>query len=350
MELRPDRFERQLAGEPLRPAYLIAGPEPLRVQEAADAVRARAREEGYSEREVFDVDAQFDWNTLGQGMASLSLFATRRLFDLRLPTGKPGKEGSEAIREFCANPPPDTVLLVTALDWSRAHAGKWSEVIAQAGHFLPLWPVKAHELPDWLERRLRSRGLLATPGALLRLVDRIEGNLLAAAQEVDKLALLLGATPGGATVTVDEATMDTLVADSSRFDVFGLADAMLAGEPVRAARVLAALRAEGDQVPGLVPILAKELLALAALARVQAGGGHLASAMRDARIWDSKQAAYRRALERHPPARWEAFAAACGTLDRTAKGRGDDDAWRRLERLLVAVASPRAQRLLADAG
>jgi DNA polymerase-3 subunit delta len=347
MELRADRFERQLASEPLRPAYLIAGPEPLRVQEAADAVRAKARTEGYSEREVFDVDAQFDWNTLGQGMAALSLFASRRLFDLRLPTGKPGKEGSEAIREFCTNPPPDTVLLVTGLDWSKAHAGKWSEAIAQVGHTLPLWPIKAHELPDWLERRLRSRGLHATPGAIRRLQDRIEGNLLAAAQEIDKLALLAGATPGAAPVTVDEATMEARVADSARFDVFGLADAMVAGEALRATRLLAGLRAEGEQAAGLLPIVSRELLALAGFARVQAAGGNVANAMREARVWESRQAGYRRALERHPPDRWDAFVAECGRIDRSAKGRGDDDAWRALERLLVAVAEPRAVRLLA---
>jgi DNA polymerase-3 subunit delta len=345
MELRADRFDRQLAGEPLRPAYLIAGPEPLRVQEAADAVRARARAEGFSEREVFDVDASFDWNSLGQGVAALSLFASRRLFDLRLPTGKPGKEGSEAIREYCANPPPDTVLLVTALDWSKSHQGKWSEEIARVGHFLPLWPIKAHELPDWLERRLRSRGLVATAGAAQRLLDRIEGNLLAAAQEIDKLALLLGAAPGQAPVTVDDARMEALVADSARFDVFGLAEAMLAGEPVRASRMLASLRAEGDQVAGLLPILSRELLILASLARVPPG--QLGSAMREARVWESRQATYRRALDRHPAARWEAFVAECGRIDRSAKGRGDDDPWRALERLLVAVAAPRAERLLA---
>src|SRR5688572_4085815 len=150
MELRADRFERQLAGEPLRPVYLIAGSEPLRVLEAADAVRARARDEGYGEREVFDVETGFDWNCLLQGLSALSLFASRRLFDVRLPTGKPGKDGSEALREYCANPPPDTVLLVTAHDWSKAHQGKWSEEIARVGHFMPLWPIKAHELPGWL--------------------------------------------------------------------------------------------------------------------------------------------------------------------------------------------------------
>jgi DNA polymerase-3 subunit delta len=310
MELKADRFERQLAGEALRPIYLIAGGETLLVQEAADALRAKAREQGYDEREVLDADASFDWNTLTMGMASLSLFAMRRLFDLRLPSGKPGKEGSEAILAYCANPPPDTVLLITAQEWSLRHAGKWSEAIAKLGHVLPIWPVKPHELADWLIRRLRSRGLQASPQAVQRLVDRVEGNLLAAAQEVDKLALLLapkiaaGDPAGKNIITIDETTMEAMVADSSRFDVFRLIETALAGDAARAVRMLHGLRGEGEQVPGLLPIIAKEIVTVSSLARVTAGGGNVMNAMREARIWETKQALYRRAVDRHPAARW----------------------------------------------
>ena len=346
MELKPDRLERQLAGEPLRPVYLVAGAEPLLVQEAADAIRAKAREEGYGEREVYDAEGSFNWNTLTQGVASLSLFATRRLFDLRLPTGKPGKDGSEALREYCDRVPPDTVLLITAQEWSKAHAGKWSEAIARVGHLVVVYPLKTHELSDWLQRRLRSRGLVATPDAVRRLADRVEGNLLAAAQEVDKLALLVGPARGPKAEAIDVEQMERLVADSSRFDVFKLVDAALAGEPVRAVHMLAGLRAEGDQVAGLMPMVAREVLALCGLARA-AESGNVMSAMRDARIWESKQAMYRRALERHPLSRWEAFAAECGRIDRTSKGRGDGDAWLMLERLLVGIADARARKLLA---
>lgn len=348
MELRFDRLERQLASEPLRPVYLVAGAEPLLVQEAADAIRTCAREQGYAEREIYDAEASFDWNTLDQGMASLSLFASRRLFDLRLPSGKPGKEGSEALRAYCDRPPPDTVLLITTQDWSSKHAGKWSEVIARVGHLVPIWPVKTYEFSEWLSRRLRSRGLLLQPAALARLAERVEGNLLAAAQEVDKLALLLGgnADPRQAQA-VDEPTLARLVADSSRFDVFKLADATLAGDAARASRMLAALRAEGEQVPGLTPMLSRELLTACQLARAAASGGNLVTAMREARIWESKQALYRRAVERHPADRWDGFVAEIGRIDALAKGRGDGDAWLRLERLLVAVAESRAQRLLA---
>ena len=348
MELRPDRFERQLASEPLKSVYLIAGSEPLLVLECADALRRKAREEGYGEREVFDAEGSFDWNTLSMGLASLSLFATRRLFDLRLPSGKPGRDGSEAIQAYCQNPPPDTVLLITAQDWSRQHAGKWSEAIASVGHFVQVWPVKAHEQGEWLQRRLRARGLAASPQAVALLAERVEGNLLAAAQEIEKLALLLGrGNEAGRSEEIDAKTMQSLIADSARFDVFGLVEAALAGDASRSVRMLQSLRREGEQVPGLLPMLAMELLRLAQLARVQADGGNLAAAMREARVWDSKQALYRRALDRHPAARWEAFVGEAGRVDRMAKGRESGDAWLAFERLLAAISDARARRLIA---
>src|SRR5687768_8477366 len=156
MELKPERFERQLAGEPLRPVYLIAGTETLIVQELADAVRARAKAEGYGEREVYEAGRDFDWNELAMGLAALSLFSSRRLFDLRLPSGRPDRDGSQAIQDYCANPAPDTVLLITTQDWSSKHVGKWSDAVARAGVFVPVWPVRPNELPDWLEQRLRA--------------------------------------------------------------------------------------------------------------------------------------------------------------------------------------------------
>jgi DNA polymerase-3 subunit delta len=337
MELKPERFERQLAGEALRPVYLVAGSEPLLVQELADAVRAKAKSEGYGEREVFEAGRDFDWNELTMGFAALSLFSPRRLFDLRLPTGRPDREGSEAIQAYCADPPPDTVLLITAQDWSSKHVGKWSEAVARAGVFVPVWPVRPNELPDWLEARLRARGFGADSAALQLLAERVEGNLLAAAQEVDKLVLLCDEKR----ITLE--VMERRVSDSARYDVFKLVEAALAGKVERTRRMLASLRAEGEQVPGLLPIVAMELLKLAALARA----ANLAQAMREARVWESRQALYRRALERHDPARFEAFVAEAGRIDLMSKGRLGGDAWLALERLLSAVASAKARALLA---
>ena len=341
MELTPERLVAQLDNETLRPAYLIAGAEPLRVLEAADAIRARARAQGIGEREIFDVDTRFDWNLLEASLHAPSLFSAQRLLEVRLPSGKPGTEGAKALAAFCADPPPDVVLLVTCEEWSRQHGGKWSEAIARVGHVVVAWPVKAHELPEWIERRMRARGLRADRDAVQVLAERVEGNLLAAAQEIDKLALL----DEGA--TIDAARMESLVADAARFDVFRLVDAAMNGQGAHAARMLAGLRAEGVAVPALLGMVAMELQRAAALAQVQARGGNLVAEFKAQRIWDSKQAAYKRALARHDAARWDDFVARIGRVDRAAKGRGDGDPWQQLERVLLAVADAKAARLVA---
>lgn len=348
MELSPERLAAQLAAGPLQPAYLIAGAEPLRVLEAADAVRAKARAEGIAEREVFEADARgFDWNTLAASLRAPSLFASRRLLEVRLPTAKPGKEGAELISAFCADPPPDVVLLVIGDEWSRQHGGKWSEAIARVGQVVVAWPVKPHELPEWIERRLRSRGLRADRDAVQRLAERVEGNLLAAAQEIDKLALL-GAGGMSGNDVLDVARMESLVADAARFDVFRLVDAAMNGQGAQAARMLAGLRTEGVAVPALLGMVAMELQRAATLAQVQARGGNLAAEFKAQRIWESKQAAYKRALTRHDTAHWERFVAALGRVDRSAKGRAEGDAWQLLERVLLAVAGAGNARLLAS--
>ncbi|GAA5079965.1 DNA polymerase III subunit delta [Lysobacter panacisoli] len=348
MELKPEQLVAQLESGPLRPAYLIAGPEPLRVLEAADAVRAAARKQGFAEREVFEAEGnqrEPDWNALSASFRAPSLFASRRLVEVRLPSGKPGKEGSEVIIDFCSDPPGDVALLVTAGDWSRQHGGKWSEAIARIGQVAVAWAIKPHELPDWIERRLRARGLRADHEAVQSLADRVEGNLLAAAQEIDKLALLSDGQ------TLDRERMTELVADAARFDVFRLVDAAMNGQGAQVSRMLAGLRAEGEAVPGLLGMVVMELQRAAALARVQERGGNLASEFKAQRIWDSKQPMYRRALARHAAPRWDALVSEAGRVDRIAKGRmriGEEpaDAWVALERLLLAVAEPRATRLL----
>ncbi|WP_058834291.1 DNA polymerase III subunit delta [Luteimonas abyssi] len=340
MELTPERLAGQLGQGALRPVYLIAGPEMLRVLEAADAVRVAARAQGYAEREVFEPDGRdIDWSGLEASLRAPSLFAARRVIEIRLPTTKPGKDGAAVISGFCEAPPDDVLLLITGGEWSRQHGGKWSEAVARVGLVAVAWSVKPHEMPEWIERRLRGRGLAADREAVQRLADRVEGNLLAAAQEVEKLALL---AEGG---ILDAARMDDLVADAARFDVFRLVDAALSGAAAQAVRMLAGLRAEGEAVPALMGMVVMELQRAAALARVQARGGNLASEFRAQRVWESKQAVYRRALQRHPPARWERFIAEAGRIDRIAKGRAAGDAWQALERLLVAVAEPNAVTL-----
>ena len=342
MELKPEQLAAQTASQALKPVYLIAGPETLRVLEAADAVRAKARAEGITEREVFDADGRdFDWNALERAFQSPGLFSSMRLIELRLPSGKPGKDGAQVVADFCADPPGDVVLLITAGDWSRSHQGKWSDAVSKAGVLSVAWAIKPHELPDWIERRLREKGVRADASAVQELAERVEGNLLAAAQEIDKLALLADGR------VLDAAGMRELVADAARYDVFGLVEATLAGRPAQAGRMLRGLRAEGEQVAALMPMIVRELLRTASLARAQARGGNLAAEMKSQGIWESRQVPFRRALQRHAsPVRWERFVAVASRIDRAAKGRGDGDPWVALERLLMAVAESRAVRLL----
>jgi DNA polymerase-3 subunit delta len=348
MDVKPDRLAAHLAAGPLRPAWLVASPEPLLMLEAADAIRVAARAQGYAEREVFEAEGnqrEPDWNALEASFRAPSLFASQRLVELRLPTGKPGTEGARVIGDFCADPPGDVCLLVTCGEWSMKHGGKWSQAIGAAGVTVIAWAMKPHELNGWIEARMRSRGLRADRDAVHALAERVEGNLLAAAQEIDKLVLLAEGR------TIDAETMESLVSDSARYDVFRLVDAAMNGQPAQVSRMLHGLRGEGEAVPALLGMVAMELQRAAALARVAARGGNLQAEFKAQRIWDSKQAAYTRALKRHDAAKWERFAAEAGRVDRIAKGRpqwGRDptDAWLALERVLLAVADPRALRLL----
>lgn len=316
-------------GHLFAPIWLIAGAEHLIVVEAADAVRQRARELGY-EREVHDVDAQFDWDELVRSASAMSLFASRKLIELRLPTGRPGKEGASAIIAFCEAPPPDTVLLVTCHEWSRKHEAAWSSAIDKLGVQLLAWPVKRDELPRWIEQRLRSRGLKPTPEATALLADRVEGNLLAAAQEIDKLALLVGDRE------LDVATLEECVADDARYDSFRLTDAALAGDAVRALQIVEGLRSEGEE---LIPLLGWVVNQLRQLLQSAGGGGG----------YDPRQSLFRRALKVAPISHWERCIDQAGLIDRIVKGRVDGDPWREMSRLIAAIAAPpRAATLLAS--
>lgn len=326
------RFYEHLGSAELLPVYLIAGDEHLLVQEAADALRARARELGYTERDVLDVESRFDWNDLARAGASMSLFATRRLIDLRMPTGRPGKDGSAALIEFCGQPPADTVLLITGTQWSKKHEGAWVSALAEVGMFVPVWPMKPAEFPRWLAQRMRARGLAPDREAIAALAARVEGNSLAAAQEIEKLALLHGQ---GA---LDAHTLESLVADSARFDVFKLAEAALAGDAPRALRIVRGLRAEGEQVPALMGWLLNQLQLLARLA----SAGNLASALRAERVWSSRESLYRGALSRAPRGHWQTCLLQAADVDRLSKGRGSGDVWLALERLLFDMARPGA--------
>lgn len=339
MQIRFDQLSAHLKKD-LLPAYLVTGDEPLQHAEATDAIRAAGRERGHTTREVFEAGGDFDWNRLGEAADSLSLFADKRLVDLRLPSGKPGREGGAALRAWCERPPGDTVLLIAAgkVD-PQSRKSAWYKAIEGVGAVVPVWPIELAKLPGWIERRMRDRGLEPSAEAVKLLAARVEGNLLAAAQEIDKLVLLGGTGP------VDAERVAEAVADSARWSIFDLADAMLAGEPARVARIVNGLRAEGSQPPMLLWALHRELNQLAAVAaRIEAGTAP-AAAMKAAGIWDRRQPLVGKALRRFDAAGWGELAARCGRLDRLAKGAAEGSVWDELLECALTAAGARLPRL-----
>lgn len=338
MRLAPAQWQKALVEDRLRPVYLLAGAE-LLVLEAADALRAQARRLGYTEREVLDVTARFDWNDLARSAAGMSLFATRRLIDLRLPTGRPGTEGAKAIGAFCADPPPDVTLLISAMDWSKKHEGAWVKKVENAGAVVVVDAPRQHEWGRWIGARLASRGLSASADAAALLAERVEGNLLAAAQEIDKLAVL----HTDASRRIEAAEMEALVADSARYDAFKLTDAAFAGDGARALRILTGLRAEGDELLALMGWLVNQLQLALRLANAR----DFAAQAKSERLWQAREQLFRKALRRAPREHWTACLARAARIDRIAKGREGGDAWVEAERLIAAIAEPRAAGALA---
>lgn len=331
MRLNPDQLPGRLR-QGLAPVHLVAGPEALLVNESADAIRAAAREQGFAEREVLDAGPGFDWNSLSDSARAPSLFATQRLLELRLPGGKPGNEGANAIRAWLDDPPEDTRLLVVAHEFDNAQArAKWVQAIEKAGVFVQIHPLDPDKLPRWIDGRMRARGLEPSMDAVRLLAERVEGNLLAAEQEIEKLALLEGPGP------VDEATVLGAVADSARFQAFGMLDAALEGDAARALRALRGLRSEGVELVQVMGAVTWQVNQLARVAFAARRGG-AASALKQARVWPKKRELMATALKRHRHATWEDFVARLGVIDRQIKGRAAGDPWQTAEQLLLALA------------
>jgi DNA polymerase-3 subunit delta len=336
MPLSSGQWQKMLAADQLQPVYLLAG-EQLLVLEAADALRSQAKKLGYTEREVLDVAQHFDWNDLARAGASMSLFASRRLIDLRLPTGRPGTEGAKAINAFCADPPPDVTLMITAMEWSNKHDGAWSKKLDAAGAMVVLNGPRPGDWASWIAARLASRGLSATPDAAALLAERVEGNLLAAAQEIDKLVVLHGEGRIGA------EEMENLVADSARYDVFKLTDAAFAGDGARALRILAGLRSEGDELLALMGWLVNQLQLALRLANAR----DFSAQAKLERLWQAREQLFRKALRRAPREHWLQCLARASRIDRMVKGREEGSPWQEAERLIAAMAEPRAAGALA---
>jgi DNA polymerase-3 subunit delta len=307
--------------------YLISGDEPLLVGEAADAVRAAARVQGYADRSVFFVDRSFAWDDFRQASQSLSLFAERRLFELRMPSGKPDK-GAAQLAAWAERPPPDMVCLVVTdkLD-KKASDAPWVRAVEKHGVWVPIWAVETAALPGWLRARAKNLHVELEPAAAQLIVERVEGNLLAAKQELEKLSLLANGVPISADLVLRS------VGDSARYDVFQLAEAASAGDAVRALRVLLGLKSEGVEPTLILWALLREVRGLwQAQERTR-----LRSAARGSG-WNLAAMPSPRALSRLGKLPLARLLRQASHADRVIKGLAKGDAWSELTGLTGGLA------------
>ncbi|MDX1380251.1 MAG: DNA polymerase III subunit delta [Xanthomonadales bacterium] len=333
MPITPERLAARLEG-PLAPVFLIAGKEALLVEEARDQVLEAARREGFTERDVLEASGRFDWAQLAEAGSAPSLFAQRRVLDLRIPTGRPGQDGAKALTRWAESPDPDTLLLITSGDWDGSISkAKWVSTLDKAGVVVGIWPVEPDKLPGWLAARMRSRGLQPDQEAVELMCERLEGNLLAAAQEVDRLRLLFGEGP------VSAEQVEAAVSDSARFDAFRLLECTLQGQRGDALRVAAGLRATDTPLPMVLGAVHADLLKLHALVRAREQGVPESTAFQRLRIWPRIQGRYRAALARLRRRQVEEAIKLLSETDLQIKGRAAGEPWHTLERTVLMLTA-----------
>lgn len=338
MHLSFDQLSAHLERD-LRPLYILTGDEPLALKEGVDAIRQAARRQGYDERLSYTAERYFDWKQLKASSQSISLFASRRLLELHIPSGKPGVEGSKALQEFAVNLPGDTVALMTLPKLDKAGQGSaWFSALEKVGVVVPLQTVEIERLPRWIGNRLQAQGQQVDEATLEFLANQVEGNLLAAHQEIQKLGLLYPAGP------LDPEAVREAVLNVSRFDVFQLGDALLAGDPARTAKILQGLEAEGAQPLALLGVLAWLLRGVTRVKLAETRGENLANAMQQAKIWGDRQGQVKRMLARVSLRQLQAAMLKMAEIDKICKGIAPGKPWLELSRLCIGLARSGTRR------
>lgn len=323
----------QLLGKKLAPVYLVSGDEPLLVQEACDDIRKAARAAGFEDRITFHADRQLAWRSVAEEFGALSLFAEKRRIEIHLPTGKLG-DGRDVIEQFMASTPGDVVLLLISVKLDPAELRrKWYKTLQNEGVHVTIWPIDPDKFPGWLQQRAKARGLTLTRGALDMLVHRLEGNLLAASQEMDRLALF------SKSKTIDEDVVEQAVQNSARFNLFELVTELLMGDVPNAHKIIGALEQEGDNPLGLLAVLSRDIHLVVelqqAMARRETPAGFLKS--RGIRQ-PQRMKALERAARRLSPEQLRDAILCCSDIDRASKGFSDLGPWHYLRSMATALA------------
>lgn len=334
MRIKAEQLEGSLQ-QSLQAIYLIYGDEALLVEEAAEKVRKQVRQAGANDREVWHIEGRFDWSQIKWQEQTLSLFASQRLIEIRLPSGSPGKDGGEALRRFVAEPPADTTLLIISgkID-ARSQKAKWFSELDKAGVTVPVWPIDIVQLPGWINQRMQQKGLKSNTKFAALIAERVEGNLFAAAQEVDKLELL--SSDGELT---EELILQS-VADNARFEAFGLMDTVLMGQSGKIPRIIERLRAEGVDILAVFSAVSWSLRRIVDMAEQVQQGAQLEQvfAAQKPPVWDKNKPLMRQALQRHDHQHWRLCLKQMAEIDQAAKGIIKTCPWRLLEKLCLQVA------------
>jgi DNA polymerase-3 subunit delta len=336
MRIKPEQLNAALQ-KGLLPVYFITGDEPLQLGELADAIRVVARKAGYDNREVLSVDTGFQWNQLAFEANSLSIFTDKKIIDLRLPSGAPGTEGANALVNYCRRLPEDTILLITAGKVaSSSIKSRWFEALDATGIVIQVWPLEGQDLMRWIQQRLQHRGLSTNTEGVQVLASRIEGNLLAAAQEIEKLFVLYGAG-----VLSTQQIFDA-VADSSRYDVFKLIDTILSDNVSRLLKVLSGLRAEGTAAPIVLWALTREARVLVKIKQALVQGQNKDSVFKNHQIWDKRKQLVSESIQRISDEDLNRILVLSAKADRQIKGQQQGDAWETLLAICLLFTSSRS--------
>ncbi len=341
MKLRPEQLGTHLK-KGLSPVYLITGDEPLISEESSDLLRHHLQEQGFSEREVLHVDGSFSWEYLLECANALSLFAEKKIIELRLGSQKLNKKSSEILQSYLSNPAPDNILVITAdkLDGNTKKSA-WFKAVDKSGVIVEIWPVETEQLPNWIRQRAAQIELQLDDEAIQLLCDRIEGNLLAAKQELSKLSLLFPRQVVSADDIVDS------VSDSSRYDIYGLSDAALNGQSARCCKILQVLRQDGTEPPVVLWALSKELRSLAAIQQAQNNGQSFDAVCQRERIWGKRKPLARKASQRISSKQINTALQQCAEVDKIVKGMATGDAWLLLTSISLTLSGQSLDNLLA---
>ncbi len=331
MQLRVEQLPAEIKRKGLSPVYLISGDEPLQLSEAADFIRRKARQQGVEERVVLDVDKNFDWHKLIEENANMSLFASSRLIDLRMGSSKPGRDGGKVLTEYAEQLAGDNILLITSdrLD-KQVQNSKWYKSLDKVGVTMNIWPMDAGKLPDWISQRVQKYNKQISTDAAQLIADRVEGNMLAAGQEIAKLCLL---------VSNDEIHADDVMAavtDSTRFDVFDLIECAYANKTERLLRMLNGIKSEGLEPMAIYGALMWDYRRLCSMGFQLSNGTTLDKLFKDYRIWDSKRKqAIKSILHRHDVTKLYDLLRQANFLDRRIKSSEKHTAWDAILALLL---------------